>query len=165
MQKRHHTRFFAMNRQDSDRSGNPLRESITYVTLFRLSVCLCVCVCGLMLYVPGCPAVLLPCCCVLMLILNIPQRARWSTRASAIPPSLTFTSSPMPASKVTEFEQRKQRRRRVFLLRCHLAMLNTEIFAKPGSGQTHRGGSAQTSVFLPCRHITPNKIRRSVGRE
>ena len=26
VQKRHHTRFFAMNRQDSDRSGNPLRE-------------------------------------------------------------------------------------------------------------------------------------------
>ena len=28
VQKRHHTRFFAMNRQDSDRSGNPLRESL-----------------------------------------------------------------------------------------------------------------------------------------
>lgn len=26
VQKRHHTRFFAMNRQDSDRSGNPLRK-------------------------------------------------------------------------------------------------------------------------------------------
>ena len=26
VQKRHHTRFFAMSRQDSDRSGNPLRE-------------------------------------------------------------------------------------------------------------------------------------------
>ena len=30
VQKRHHTRFFAMNRQDSDRSGNPLREWPSY---------------------------------------------------------------------------------------------------------------------------------------